>query len=355
MFGVLKSILLAVFFFKFFLVAQVLFAQPVDLQQSLEGGLSARCPSSELLSSQRPDPTGKATPVWVAVSYVDILDIRDSDQTFKVDAWLMLSWKDPRLADPSRGDAQALCELDPDQFWTPRIQIRDLREFETKYRDVTLVDAEGRVTFFRRGLITVFSRFDLRDFPFDQQTLTLSIESLLGIEDVEFRVLNELVDVRDATVASWRFEEPVGTVSVEQAKLVERSVFSMKVAAQREPNFFSRKLIVPVALIVFMAYAIFWISPTQIAPQTGIGATSMLTLVAYQFALSSHLPQISYLTRADFFLLWSLVLVFAALVEAVATAGLMNYGKEAVVRRMDAVFRILYPLAFALILAIVVF
>ena len=95
--------------------------------------------------------------------------------------------------------------------------------------------------------------------------------------------------------------------------------------------------------------------PTQIAPQTGIGATSMLTLIAYQFALSSSLPRISYLTRADFFLLWSLVLVFTALAEAIATAALMNYGKETVVRKMDWLFRAVYPLAFVLILILAAF
>jgi len=330
-------------------------AQPAELKRSLEGGLSSQCPDSKLFSSQRPDPQGTPTRVAVGIVCNDILDISDSEQTFTVDAWLLLSWRDPRLADPSRGSAQAFCEVDLEQFWTPRIQIRDLRNFETEYRDITLIDSEGLVTIARRGLITVFSRFDLKDFPFDQQKLVMNIESLYGIKDVEFHVWRDAVDLEDATVAGWQLSEPDVSSSVEQARLVDRSVITWGITADREPNFFARKLIAPVALIVFMAYAVFWISPSQIAPQTGIGATSMLTLIAYQFALSSYLPRISYLTRADFFMLWSLVLVFVALAEAIATAGLMNYGKEEAVRKMDKLSRVLYPLAFGLILILAVF
>jgi hypothetical protein len=353
--GNTRFFLFSVLFLEFVVATQVLSAQPSDLARSLQEGISDLCPSFEQYSTQRPDPQGRATPVWIAVSFVDILSIDDSDQTFTVDAWLLTSWKDSRLADQSRGKAQALCEIDPGKLWTPRLQIRNLRELETQYPDVMLIDSEGIVTLARRSLIKVFSKFDLKEFPFDQQNLTLTVESLYGINDMELHAWNDLVDAREATVAGWRLGDPIASAGTEQAKLAERSIFSMTVIVDREPSFFARKLFVPVSLIVFMAYAIFWISPSLIAPQTGIGATSMLTLIAYQFALSNSLPRISYLTRADFFLLWALVLVFAALAEAIATAALMNYGKEGIVRKMDWCFRGLYPLAFVLIVVLAIF
>jgi hypothetical protein len=63
-----------------------------------------------------------------------------------------------------------------------------------------LVDSEGIVTLARRSLIKVFAEFDLEEFPFDQQNLTLTIESLYGINDVELHAWNDLVDTREATV-----------------------------------------------------------------------------------------------------------------------------------------------------------
>lgn len=90
------------------------------------------------------------------------------------------------------------------------------------------------------------------------------------------------------------------------------------------------------------------------APQMGVGTTAMLTLIAYHFASGSFLPQISYLTRADSFLLWSMILFFIALMEAVATAALVNYGKEGLVLKMDRAFRLFYPLAFGLIIVVTI-
>jgi len=86
------------------------------------------------------------------------------------------------------------------------------------------------------------------------------------------------------------------------------------------------------------------------ATQLGLGATSMLTLIAYQFALAEMLPRISYLTRADGFILGSLVLVFLALAEAAVTVILVNFGREAPAVTLDYVCRIGFPLAYVVII-----
>ena len=64
-----------------------------------------------------------------------------------------------------------------------------------------------------------------------------------------------------------------------------------------------------------MSWAVFWVDPKEIGPQLGLAATSMLTLIAFQFAFTGLLPRISYLTRADRFVFSASLLVFLALVE----------------------------------------
>ena len=154
------------------------------------------------------------------------------------------------------------------------------------------------------------------------------------------------------SVSGWELSTAIGEVKTGYAPLrqTDYSTYFWTVEGNRQFGFFLRKLIIPLALIVCMSWAIFWISPTQIAPQMGIGATSMLTLIAYHFALVSFLPRISYLTLADQFILWSLILVFLALIEAVATAALVGSGNEALALRIDRWCRFLFPLAFAVIL-----
>ena len=329
-----------------------------DFQFDLKGGTSAPCPSPDLYSAERPDLPGVPTRVGVGLFFEDIFALRDTEQTFTADVWLALRWQDPRLADPSRGDAWAKCEPPPNTVWMPKFRIKNLREVKQEEDDIVLIDAEGYILLFRSMHVTVFTPLDLREFPFDSQVLSLSVASLLGSDEVVFEVLESLVgQQQEASVTSWTLSAPQARIENRYGKVsrINRTDFTCDIEARREPGFFTRKLIIPLTLIVFMAWAIFWIKPAMTAPQMGVGTTAMLTLIAYHFALSGFLPRISYLTRADSFLLWSLILVFTALMEAIATAALVNFGKEELALKMDKVFRVGYPLVFLVIIAVTIF
>jgi hypothetical protein len=291
----------------------------------------------------------------VGLTYADVLEIEDTEQTFVADVWIALRWKDSRLADPSRGDAYGDCHLPPEEVWTPRLQFRNMRDVRSDYRDITLIDAQGVIYLFSRKLITFYSPLDLRDFPFDRQVLTVTADSILTVNEIELEVLDDFSALQAQSVPSWTLGVPKASITEEFARVrgANFSSFTSQIEAERRPGYYRRKLIIPITLIVFMAWAIFWIKPSMTAPQMGVGTTAMLTLIAYQFALGGFLPEISYLTRADTFMLLCLVLVFTALMEAVASAALVNFGKEAYVLRMDKIFRVAYPVALLIVLAVV--
>jgi hypothetical protein len=46
-----------------------------------------------------------------------------------------------------------------------------------------------------------------------------------------------------------------------------------------------------------MSWAVFYFEPDQIAPQIGLAATSILTLIAFLFSLGKILSPIVYLTK----------------------------------------------------------
>ena len=100
-----------------------------------------------------------------------------------------------------------------------------------------------------------------------------------------------------------------------------------------------------------MSWAVFWINPSQFA-RIGLSATSMLTLIAYQFAFASLLPRISYLTRADKFSTCSFILVFLALVEAISTSALTNSGKPELAMRIDRCARWVFPAAYIVVIVL---
>jgi hypothetical protein len=105
----------------------------------------------------------------------------------------------------------------------------------------------------------------------------------------------------------------------------------------------------PMFLIVFMSWTVFWIPSAQIGPQIGLSVTSMLTLIAYRFAIGDIVPNVDYLTRFDKFVFGSTLLIFIALVESVTTGSLSVKDRGDFAEKIDLYSRFIFPSAFIVI------
>ncbi|MBN2443408.1 MAG: hypothetical protein JXJ04_18750 [Spirochaetales bacterium] len=65
--------------------------------------------------------------------------------------------------------------------------------------------------------------------------------------------------------------------------------------------------------------AIFFISPDQLEVNMGIGVTTLLTCVAFQFSLADSIPDVPYLVTADKFFIIAYFIVFINIIETVIT------------------------------------
>ena len=81
--------------------------------------------------------------------------------------------------------------------------------------------------------------------------------------------------------------------------------FEMKIHIERQVTYYVLKIIIPLCLIVIMCWLPRWIDARQTGTNIGLSTTSFLTLVAYLFAITVHLPRVSYVTRMDRFILLS--------------------------------------------------
>ena len=91
------------------------------------------------------------------------------------------------------------------------------------------------------------------------------------------------------------------------------------------------------------------------ATSVHISLLSMLTLIAFEFALGNLLPRVSYLTRVDIFALGCLILVFLALVETVAGGVLAGKERHAFAQGLHRGSRWGFPICFALLLTFAFF
>ena len=126
-------------------------------------------------------------------------------------------------------------------------------------------------------------------------------------------------------------------------------VYTFSFRARRQVGFYIVKIVLPLAMVVAMSWVVFWIDPAEAGTQIGVSITTMLTLIAYRFAVGAYLPRVSYLTRMDYFILASTVLVFASLIEVVITSKLGKSGRIRAARIIDRFARVLFQAAFALV------
>jgi hypothetical protein len=125
---------------------------------------------------------------------------------------------------------------------------------------------------------------------------------------------------------------------------------------KRHTGFFTLKVIFPLILIVAMSWLVFWIDPSMAATQISVSVTAMLTLIAYRFSIGELVPKLAFLTRLDYFVLGSTVLIFLSLMEVVYTSYLSGAGQLEKARAVDFHARWIMPSLFvAIILETLVF
>ena len=294
-----------------------------------------------------PPPAREEGPVKVNVHVYlnDLTEIRDAKESFVGDVFMRAEWMDSRLAHAGPEP----CSADPGQIWTPHLQILNRREMDQIGEQQLVVLPDGSV----RQVVRVFGDFsfhqNLTDFPFDQQRLSFVLASALGPHEVQLLAESQNIGTADRlSVANWRISTIGGHSSERYIAPVERTLSTLEIdfLAERLTGFYTWQLLVPLVLVVMMTWTVFWLPLEHAAPRVGLVATSMLTLIAYRFSMSSVLPPIAYLTRLDKFMVAASVLVFGALAAAVAVTYLDHHGRDASANRLNQISRVLAPLAF---------
>jgi hypothetical protein len=326
---------------------------PADLVADLERAVSPRsgvpCPAAAAYSLERPGAGAGPTVVALGLYFQDVASLSDVDQTLDTDVYVIVRWRDPRLADPRRGDAAAECAVPEGQLWVPAVEPENMRGRQAFYRDRFLVDGRGVVTLGRRLWVKLSYPLDFRDFPLDRHRWKVTLWPVLArADEVVFHPLQRATGMSERlSIQGWRVGGPLVQAGMgsRAGRAGTHARLDVELTLERSWGYHAWKLGVPLTLIVLMAYGVYFIPSTALPQQIGLGTTAMLTLIAYMLTLGSTLPRISYLTRADRFFIGSAVLVFLGLVKAVATAALGQGPGAAALDRVNRWGRFVFPLA----------
>lgn len=302
------------------------------------------------ISLSRPIEGDRPTQVRVRIFVLDLDEINTADQSFVANVYLEARWHDQRLA--HEGSDKVSRSLN--KVWNPRIQIINQQKVWPTFPEIVEISPTGEVVYRQRVWGSFSQPLKLKNFPFDRQIFTIQLTAasytpdeveLLPNPDSKSGVARNL-SITDWDILNYK-AEPVPFKICPGAP--DNAGFTLSFEAKRQTGYFIVKVIIPLLLIVAMSWIVFWIDPKESGTQISVAITTMLTLIAYRFAVGTSLPKVSYLTRLDYLILGSTFLVFSSLIEVIITSTYSKSGHHKRAQSIDRVARWMFPSMFALL------
>jgi hypothetical protein len=208
------------------------------------------------------------------------------------------------------------------EFWIPRVEMINAATPRDRYDTAILVSPDGTVNYSERCKAVLSTKFQLKRFPFDTQMLSIVIHPFISsagliafsLNDHRTWLSSELETF--SSLAQWRLEAVLPHLTQwKQVDGAEEPEIRFDISVERRSNFYVWKVILPLTLMVVISWAAFWIEASDLDNQLQVAVTTILTVIAFAFAISATMPRVPYLTYIDAFFLECYVFVFLAIVE----------------------------------------
>ena len=197
--------------------------------------------------------------------------------------------------------------------------------------------------------------FPLREYPFDKQVLRIRIkpkvknkEDLILVTDIpddsflrKDLGLKAWKDMQHIQFTSenegiWSYRNPKYSRKLFQ---LQNSQFNYHVLLKRKFDQYIVKLL-PLAVIVLLAYAMFFVNFEFTASRFTLGVTTLLSSMSFH---NVNKVDVGYLVRIDIFFMLTYYFIFFAIIETVIASSLHVKGKCALAAKVDFVAIVVYP------------
>jgi hypothetical protein len=307
--------------------------------------LAGECPGpAECCVEKLAEELAETVTVSVGVVMVGLYNVNEKSGTWDGDYYLYEAWK-------------------PHEGFVPETEI--MNEVARLHEaNAGLVKQGDRCVRYRRIRSTLSSRFNLRLFPFDRQTLTVQLSDNWLTGDMRYEEKAFIRGVDDAVLGSlsqWDVGQDMSYRRESRLFKWEEGMWgddrpfydyaTFGVTVRRHTTFHLTKFFLPLFIIVLVSITVFWVDPDDLPSQVGIGVTCLLAAIAFQLAQASTLPEVAYLTLADLVFALSYLTIALALVESLYSNVLARRGERERAVRLDRICRVAFPLGFVLLIA----
>jgi|TARA_B100001964_G_C14253556_1_gene611152 hypothetical protein len=166
-----------------------------------------------------------------------------------------------------------------------------------------------------KGLVKVRSKFDFYDFPFDTQVLKIQYQTneLPTVEGSQVILITPDDDVPISLnkfkshnyLQEWTVSKTYISSNFVKEKNLLFDRLTLFIEIERNSKYYWFKIIIPVLLILAIAWSVLWIPTDQIESRLTTSIVALLSLIAYNFVFQEDIPKLDILTSLDKFILLS--------------------------------------------------
>lgn len=275
--------------------------------------------------------------VFVGVDVIKINDVNIKDMLWDVDVFMWFKWTGSRLDAKDIEKVGAVNAVKE----TSSILKEDFSG-ATKYRAY-------------RKRLTLGAPYDLSAFPFDAQTLPLSIAHLnknsthiMLVPDTRHM---ETTPIRDIKPEEWKyvgrnifsdlyryestFGDPDYRLGTNYKSPIYFSTVNLEIGIKRilKPYLFT--FFLPLAIILGIILLILWVPLDQFAPRINAAISGLVGILVYHMSQKNAFPKVGYTMIADYYFLAGYALVVAMIICIIFTQTLMSKGQKDLAKKWN--------------------
>jgi hypothetical protein len=274
----------------------------------------------------------------------------------------MINWNDPALAfrpDECQCENKVYRTNDFVAFATQKgivwpvytyLNQQNNRWIQNEY---VVVQPSGDATIFERFTTTFQAPdFNFRQFPFDIQTFFIRVDSLYSTSFVNF-VPSDFTEVgTQLGEEEWYITDHEVEVSAQPSSTGdETSSFIFRFFAQRHLSFYIYRIIVPLILIIMVAWITFFLE--DYGKRVDATTANLLLFIAFNFTIAGELPRLGYLTYMDVLLVGAFAISVLIVAYNVYLKRQEKHERQTWAYQIDKYMIWLYPLGYLMVFLVI--
>jgi hypothetical protein len=296
-----------------------------------------------------PPQTNEPTTVALGLTITNLSEVDEAHEQFRLSGLITAVWDDSRLAFKPR-PSEWVRFYDREQMWTPGLaMVNAITPFSGS---ATIgVSPNGRVLYVEPFVATLSTKLHLQRFPFDSQNLEIVIAPFAsGVALIKLKADSKLTSLQPGPFLELEQWKLGGITSIDQSMTIGDSLrvdqVEFRLFASRRPGFYIWTMILPLVILLIVAWSVLWIAPANFAQQLAIAMPTFLSVIAFSYAMSFTLPRVPYLTFMNAFFLSIYLFVFLTVLETVAVYAIGRSEKKDAAAALHRRARWFFPITF---------